>query len=62
MRSVDGSAVRRGPAPDVGWRPGSLLEIRQLNALTALILSAALIDSLKPYFPTNDNLLGVSAL
>jgi ribose transport system permease protein len=53
-----GSAVpggRRGPAV----RLASLLKIRELNVLTALIVVAALISLATPYFLTTDNLMGV---
>jgi ribose transport system permease protein len=46
---------RRGPE----FRWASLLKIRELNVLTALILVAALISLATPYFLTTDNLMGV---
>jgi len=48
-------AGHRGPA--VRW--SSLLKVRELNVLTALILVGALISLATPYFLTTDNLMGV---
>jgi ribose transport system permease protein len=53
-----GSAVPGGHrSPAMRW--ASLLKIRELNVLTALILVGALISLATPYFLTTDNLMGV---
>ncbi len=52
------SVVPVGPTA-LGARWSALLQVRELNVLTALLVVVALISFSTPYFMTTDNLMGV---
>ena len=58
LRDSPASAVIQ-PADGLGSRWTALLQVRELNVLTALLVVVALISFSTPYFLTTDNLMGV---
>lgn len=59
MRDSPALAVIQVPPSAVSRRWTALLQIRELNVLTALLVVIALISFSTPYFLTTDNLMGV---
>ncbi len=59
MRDTPGTITTQAPPTAASRRWAALLQVRELNVLTALLLVAAVISLATPYFLTTDNLMGV---
>ena len=59
MRHSPATAVTQMPPTAMSKRWTALLQVRELNVLSALLVVVALISVATPYFLTTDNLMGV---
>ena len=59
VRDSQAAAVLPPRSTAIGNRVTTLLQVRELNVLTALLVVVALISFSTPYFLTTDNLMGV---
>ncbi len=59
VRDSQAAAVLPPRSTAIGHRVTTLLQVRELNVLTALLVVVALISFSTPYFLTTDNLMGV---
>ena len=59
VRDSQAAAVLPPRSTGIGNRVTMLLQVRELNVLTALLVVVALISFSTPYFLTTDNLMGV---
>ncbi|MGI4764649.1 MAG: ABC transporter permease, partial [Janthinobacterium lividum] len=59
VRDIQAAAVLPPRSTAIGSLVTTLLQVRELNVLTALLVVVALISFSTPYFLTTDNLMGV---